>query len=203
MLENHTAPAFPSRRDQIETRIAEALHEMLNSGMSWREVTVEKIAAAAGIKRTLFYVYYPDRAAVLIRLGEQLVDSTVTAISTHFLVQTDGINGIREELLRFIEMMRVYRPVTKALMEGSGVDESVEKFWRGLVSTFVEPTAKWIEDLQKNAGASPSVDPAMTAFCLVIMTGRVALHPLAEDPDAKDDLFEAVVGIWTNALYSS
>jgi AcrR family transcriptional regulator len=176
---------------------------MLNSGMSWREVTVEKIAEAAGIKRTLFYVYYPDRAAVLIRLGEQLVDSTVTAISDHFLVAADGSDGVREELLRFIEMMRRYRPVTKALMEGSGVDESVEKFWRGLVNTFVEPTTKWIEDLQKNAGASQAVNPAMTAFCLVIMTGRVALHPLAEDPATKDDLFEAVVGIWTNALYAS
>jgi AcrR family transcriptional regulator len=122
------AELIASRRDQIETRIAEALHELLNSGMSWREVTVEKIAAAAGIKRTLFYVYYPDRAAVLIRLGEELVDSSVTAISDHFLVTTDGIDGIREELLRFIEMMRAYRPFTKALMEGSGVDESVEKF---------------------------------------------------------------------------
>ncbi len=190
-----------SRRAEVEQTIANGLRSLLDDGVSWREVTVERIAEAAGIKRTLFYVYYPDRSSVLIRLGQEIVDSVIKGISSHFLVDSTGVDGVREELTRFIAMMRKYRSITKALMDGSAVDETLEAFWRGLVTSFVDPTTRWIEELQASGGASTKINARMTAFCLVIMTGRVALHPLATDPEQKDELFESVVSIWTNALY--
>lgn len=192
-----------SRRSETEAKIANALFEMLNDGVTWREVTVEKIAAAAGIKRTLFYVYYPDRNAVLIRLGKNLVESTISGIASHFFVEDLGRDGIRVELERFIGMMRENQFVSKALMDGSAVDQEIEEFWRGLVSVFVDPTARWIDELKRSGGIAADVNSQMTAFCLVVMTGRLALHPLANDPKAKDDLFEAVVSIWTKSLYGS
>ena len=198
-----TANPTESRRADLEQKIADGLRSLLDDGLTWREVTVERIAEAAGIKRTLFYVYYPDRSAVLIRLGQEIVDSVIKGISSHFLVDSAGVEGVREELTRFIAMMRQYRTITKALMDGSAVEESLDIFWRGLVTSFVDPTTRWIEELQISGGASKKIDPRMTAFCLVIMTGRVALHPLATDPEQKDDLFEAVLSIWTNTLYSS
>jgi len=202
-VQNHSIQGAESHRDEVEKKIANGLRVLLDEGVTWREITVEKIAEAAGIKRTLFYVYYPDRAAVLIRLGEEIVTSTITGISNHFFVDTSGSNVIREELSRFIEMMHGYRSITKALMDGAAVDESLDHFWRGLVRSFVEPTQRWIEDLQQSGGASKLIDAEMTAFCLVVMTGRVALHPIATAEDTKDSLFEAVVAIWTNSLYAS
>ncbi len=192
--------ANDSKRSETEQKIALGLQQLLDGGTPWRDVTVEKIAEAAGIKRTLFYVYYSDRNAVLIRLGQQLVDNILSGIAKHWLVEDDSAAGIREQMRRFYDETLKYAAVTRALMEGAPLDDEIATFWHGLVLSFVEPTTKRIAEIQERHGITDGPDPAMTALCLVVMTGRVTLQPVAQDPATSEFLFEAIVSIWTDAL---
>ncbi len=192
-----------SRRAEAEQRIAEALKGLLSDGIPWRDITVEKIAAAAGIKRTLFYVYYSDRNAVLIRIGKEFVDNVAGGIASHWLVGDDSKDGVREQMRRFYDVTRDYSPVTRALMDGSAFDDEIAEFWKGLVISFVEPTKKRIDEIQAAQGITDGPDSYMTALCLVVMTGRVALQPVANDPKTSEALFEALFAIWTDALFRS
>ncbi len=199
VLENLSSPN-ESRRSETEQKIAMGLQQLLEDGTAWRDVTVEKIAEAAGIKRTLFYVYYPDRNAVLIRLGQLFVDNILSGIAKHWLVEDDSAEGIREQMRRFYDKIREYAPVTRAIMEAAPLDDDIGAFWSGLVLSFVKPTQRRIEDIRKLHGLAEGPDAAMTALCLVVMTGRVTLQPVAQDPATSEALFEAIVSIWTDAL---
>src|SRR5947209_6331519 len=60
------------RRAAIEARILAALEELLRAGASFTELGVERIASAAGISRSTFYLYFTDKTDLLIRLSASL-----------------------------------------------------------------------------------------------------------------------------------
>src|SRR5919108_6559487 len=66
------ADAAPTRRVAVESSLLQAMEDLLGEGHCYTELSVEQIAARAGISRTAFYFYFNDKRHVLMRLVERL-----------------------------------------------------------------------------------------------------------------------------------
>lgn len=68
----------PERQDALERRLFDATEQLIGEGASFAEISVERLAARAGISRSTFYVHFQDKgelarklaATVLTQLGE-------------------------------------------------------------------------------------------------------------------------------------
>ena len=57
-----------SRRSSAEDQILAATERLLSDGTGFTDLGVQKIADAAGVARSSFYVIFPDKTALLLRL---------------------------------------------------------------------------------------------------------------------------------------
>src|SRR5262245_13937189 len=64
------ADSAPTRREAVESSLLQATEDLLSEGNSYTDLSVEQIAARAGISRTAFYFYFNDKRHVLMRLVE-------------------------------------------------------------------------------------------------------------------------------------
>src|ERR1700737_1781509 len=67
------------RRAATENRVFEATASLLRGGAGFTELAVESIARAAGIARSTFYVPFPDKSDLLIRLATRATDELFAA----------------------------------------------------------------------------------------------------------------------------
>ncbi|HEY5854151.1 MAG TPA: helix-turn-helix domain-containing protein, partial [Aldersonia sp.] len=66
----HTTRA--QRRAAIEQAMLAATERLMESGTSFTELSVDRLASEAGISRPTFYVYFEDKGDVLRRLAERI-----------------------------------------------------------------------------------------------------------------------------------
>jgi TetR/AcrR family transcriptional regulator, ethionamide resistance regulator len=186
--------AVTPRRQAVEDAVMRATEALLEEGSSYAELNVERIAKRAGIGRTAFYFYFRDKRELLMRLTTEVNEQLYAAAEGWF----SGDDGELAEALRAIgELYAGHAALLRAIVEVSTYDDEVARFWRGLVGRFVEATQARIE-----AEGSP-VPAQATAFALVWMTER-AFHQLTVqgEPVAREELVEALAGIWRRAVYS-
>jgi TetR/AcrR family transcriptional regulator, ethionamide resistance regulator len=182
------------KRQAVEAAVLRATEELLEEGSSYAELNVERIAKRAGIGRTAFYFYFRDKRELLMRLTTEVNEQLYAAAEGWFSGDDDELAAA----LRAIgELYADHAALLRAIVEVSTYDDEVARFWRGLVGRFVEATRARIE-----SEGSPAPAEA-TAFALVWMTER-AFHQLTVqgEPIARDELVEALAGIWRRAVYS-
>ncbi len=86
----------------------------------------------------------------------------------------------------------------RAIVEVSTYEEDIATFWRGLLSRFVDATARRIElEDQLPAGSAYA-----TAFALTWMVERTFYQQLVQDePLPQAEMVEAVVRIYRGTVY--
>ena len=186
--------ARSTKRQAVETSVLTATESLLEEGHSYADLDVGRIATRAGIGRTAFYFYFRDKRELLMRLTAE--------VSEQLFAAADGwFSGDDDELARALNdigaLYEEHAALLRAIVEVSTYDEEVAIFWRGLVGRFVDATRARIE-----AEGVP-MPPHATAFALVWMTER-AFHQLTVqgEPVPRDELVEALAGIWRRAVYS-
>lgn len=192
-----------TKRSEVELKITGALRSLLDGGTPWASVTVDAITKEAELKRTLFYIYFADRNAVLIRLGNQLIETTVQGIEAHWLVAADGPDSLRKEMEAFWRTQEGFSPVLRALMEGATVDPELKEYWKTLSRAFVEPTKRRIEQLREAGHQGTDADPEMLALCLILMAEKVLLEGLQLGGSSNDELVNAAFELWRLVIYGS
>lgn len=60
------------RREEIERRLPDATERLMLGGASFTELSVDRLATAAGISRASFYIYFEDKGHLLRRLAGQV-----------------------------------------------------------------------------------------------------------------------------------
>src|SRR5207244_13625259 len=73
------ASVHRERRAELDQRVLEATESLLRDGAGFTELGVERIAGAAGIARSTFYVHFVDKADLLIRLATRATDELFAA----------------------------------------------------------------------------------------------------------------------------
>lgn len=179
-----------------------AAEELLAEGSAYTELSVEQIAARAGISRSAFYFYFQDKRDLLVRMVERVTeifqaqaDRWWRAADENGFDDDLGPAELKETLATVLETWREHAPVLAAIVETAGYDKEVSAFWRGVMQRFIDATREHIE-VGQAAGRGGVLPPEATAFALVWMTERVWYqHVLGSSGVSDDALIDALTGV--------
>jgi TetR/AcrR family transcriptional regulator, ethionamide resistance regulator len=195
-------PAAPTaKRAAIEASVLRATEELLREGATYADLNIERIATRAGISRTAFYFYFRDKLDLLKRLTVDVNEELYREADRWFSGEGDGTTEMRAALEKIATLYDDHGALLRAIVEVSTYDQEVGEFWRGLLGRFVDATRERIE-AEQAAGRAPEMPAHATAFALVWMSERTLYQLLVqEDPVERDELVEALVGIWMRSVY--
>ncbi|MSW87430.1 MAG: TetR family transcriptional regulator, partial [Actinobacteria bacterium] len=135
-----TANTTTPHRAEVKAQIVAALAALLEREVRWAEVTVDAIAAEAGIKRTLFYNYFKDRGEVLAELGLEVRDALL-GISSDWVGTTLSPEVLKQDLIRYIEVQQKHSQISRAMRDASSSEGAVRELWESLPRTMIPLTA--------------------------------------------------------------
>jgi TetR/AcrR family transcriptional regulator, ethionamide resistance regulator len=182
-------------REEVDRRILDAAAGLLGEGATLTELGVERIAAAAGVSRSTFYVHFRDKTDLLVRLADR---ATAELFATADRFWTEDHGGGPEQLSAVIlAMVRIYRrhePVLRAVVEVAGYDAEVAAFWRERMDRYADFMRERIEADRRAGLVAASLDARHTAFAIVWGVERgVSEHVRAAAP-AEDGAFARALG---------
>jgi AcrR family transcriptional regulator len=193
--------ATTPKRVAVQADVLRATEELLSAGASWSELGVERIAGGAGISRTAFYFYFRDKRELLMRLTEDVAEQLYAEADRWYSGEGDPEDEMREALVKIAALYDQHSPLLRVIVEVSTYDEEVAEFWRSVLGRFIEATRQRIE-LEQQAGKAPASPASATAFALVWMTERTFYQQVVQEPPfSRDELVEALVGVWMRGVY--
>lgn len=199
------APPGTTKRAQVQHAVLTATEDLLEGGGSFQDLSIERIATAAGISRTAFYFYFKDKRELLMRLAEDVVGELYGQADAWFTGTADGApeDQVSEALDAIAKLYFQHGPLLRAIVEVSTYDEEIAVFWRALLQRFVDATTTRIE-AEHQAGRAAAMPAAATAFALVWMTERTFYQQLVQDaPFDAGELVAALNGIWLRSVYGT
>ena len=192
-----------AKRAAVQAAVLAATEELLAEGASYADLNIERIATRAGISRTAFYFYFRDKRELLMRLTEDVNELLFQQADIWFSGAGEPEAEIREALTNIAELYAEHGVLLRAIVEVSTYDDEVARFWRGLLGRFVDASRRRIE-AEQQAGVSVACHAQATAFALCWMTERTMYQHLVQaGPISREEMVDALVGIWLRSVYGS
>lgn len=191
------------RRAEVENRLLETTVRLLAEGESITEVGVQRIAAEAGVARSSFYVHFPDKTALLVRLTEDLRQKSYELVSVW---QQDESADTLESLLTLyrgvITFYRENRALLTAINEVSAYDPVVRQAWSMQLDRFAEGTAARLRQDQERGLAPADLDPVAATRVIVVGGAQAIVQHITDDDGAGDEAFarELALIVWHGAF---
>jgi AcrR family transcriptional regulator len=193
----------PAKGDLKEKAILETCERLLGE-RPLRDITVDELAAGAGISRPSFYFYFESKDAVLRALVEDITDEMYRE-SERWLERSDDPPA--EIALRSIEasarLWQEHGPVLRAANQTWGAVPGMRAFWEDMMGRFVEQSARTIRDERRAGDAPGGPDPEALAKALIWMnercfyTSSLGLGPAL----TEEELVPTLTAIWLRAIY--
>ena len=192
------------RREQIERRLLEATDRLMAEGASFTELSVDRLATAAGISRASFYIYFEDKGHLLRRLAAQVfTDLTEAAQRWWSVAARHDRADIHAGMVAIIAAYRQHQPVLVALNEMAPYDAQVGQTYRELIDGVTQGVQAVIAEGQATGAIRPGLPPTTTANTLTWMVERTCQQNLPRNPAAYDaELADVLTEIIWGALYS-
>jgi AcrR family transcriptional regulator len=178
-------PQGPDRRAAAEAQVLAATERLLVEGVPFTELGVQRIAAAAGIARSTFYLHFRDKTELLVRLAGSLKDELFD-LGEDWRPSGPGVgpDGLATLFERMIGYYRDHRAVLAAITETAGYDAEVREFWTGEVRRFAERAVVRLREEQDAGRLGADVDPVLAGWTLAVGGAAViARHVAGGDPD--------------------
>jgi AcrR family transcriptional regulator len=197
----------PARRRRRTPEVAEA--EIISAAESllrerpFRELTVDEVMRRTELSRPSFYVYFTDRHQLVLKVVEHL-GSELFTMSDRWLRGTgEGPQIAREALDGIVAVYVEHGPVMRALADAAADDRGVEQAYNALVQSFVDATARHIEEEIADGRVLP-LDARETATALVWMMERYLNLSLGREPmTPRAAVADTLATIWTRVLYGA
>jgi TetR/AcrR family transcriptional regulator, ethionamide resistance regulator len=197
----------PARRRRRTPEVAEA--EIISAAESllrerpFRELTVDEVMRRTELSRPSFYVYFTDRHQLVLKVVEHL-GSELFTMSDRWLRGTgEGPQIAREALDGIVAVYVEHGPVMRALADAAADDRGVEQAYNALVQTFVDATARHIEEEIADGRVLP-LDARETATALVWMMERYLNLSLGREPmTPRAAVADTLATICTRVLYGA
>src|SRR3712207_3543188 len=104
-----------ARRSEAEERFVAAATGLLQEGESYADLSVERIAAAAGRTRTAFYFYFRDKRELLMRATEDLA-GRLHDEADRWWSGRRADTELAETLRRVLALCRAHAPLLRAVV---------------------------------------------------------------------------------------
>ncbi|MGH7747660.1 MAG: TetR/AcrR family transcriptional regulator [Candidatus Dormibacteria bacterium] len=187
------------RRQEIDERVLDATTELLADGEGYTQLSVERIAAAADVSRSTFYVHFGDKTDLLVRLAERAMGDIFVGANEWWMGdQSGGRAALSEVLLKLVRIWRKHEAVLRAVTEVAGYDETVATFWRRRINSYMERAAGRLEADRRQGLLAEELDPHATAFVTGWAVERsISEHVRSHGPQADRGFAQALArAIW-------
>ncbi|MEO3788290.1 TetR/AcrR family transcriptional regulator [Actinocorallia sp. B10E7] len=191
--------AVRERRDEVARRVLAAVHRLVADGTPYTELPVQRIAEAAGVARSTFYLHFPDKSRLLIALAEQGGQRMFDAAITWWRGDhSTGPDGVAEAIARMIAEYRANRWVLLAVSEVSAYDPDVTAYYQARLDRFTRLTRERLDEERLAGTVSPGLDSPTTAALLTWMVERTISMHCRDDDTAGDEQLARSLGraIW-------
>jgi AcrR family transcriptional regulator len=184
-----------AQRREAERTFVDATVGLLEGGQSYADLSVERIAGAAGRTRTAFYFYFRDKRELLTRATEE-VAAQLYAEAGRWWSGRPGDADLGGALRRVLALYRENAPLLRAVVEAASYDEVIGRFWDEVVGPFILATER---RLQADAGLDRDAAHAK-AFVLVWATERVCYQQVTRAGRMDDEqAVRALVDVWVRS----
>ena len=180
------ASRSPEHRSAVIAQVTTAVERLLADGHGFTTLGVQRIADEAGIARSTFYLYFPDKSALLVQVTESATAELFASAQDWLSDGFADLAALEHTLLEVIGQLRAHAEVYAALVEVAGYDEEVAAFWRARVAGFSDVLRARIEEGQRAGTIAAALDPPITAEWIAWGTERLIaqhtpIHPASED----------------------
>jgi AcrR family transcriptional regulator len=195
----------PERRAQLVDRVIPVLEELLaEDGVTYPELSVEKLIRATGISRATFYIYFEDKAALLNTIADRIILQLVEQSATLWsLPMVSARADLYRSMRPAIDTFRQHAVLIQAISDTAGSDDRVRERLRSLVASASEALASAIEAGQDRGDMRAEVDAHATAPWLMWMAERGLTQLFIGNPDeaAIDRAIHALAHVVWSVLY--
>lgn len=190
------------RRAALERRLQEATEQLVGQGVSFTEVSVERLAAEAGISRSTFYVHFQDKGDLARHLARNVL-TELRDVSGRWWEAAEHADraDLESAVTAIIAVYRRHAAVFTAVVETATYDTAVSGELRTLMQAVIDTTRAAIERGQA-AGVMRAVAPAETAAVLAWMVERAGYQLVrGSDPEGDPKIVEVLTDIIWTTLY--
>ncbi len=181
--------AADTRRNNRDALLAASVG-LLEAGTPFAEITIDQIVKAAGLSRPTFYTYFQDKRALVLELGQGLLDDVAVAADP-WLQGHEG--DVRDTLAAVLDVFRSHRGTLAALTEASTYDPEVNDFWKAFHQRFQKTATTRIRSGDPKL---PDARVDARAFALVWMTERTLTELIAGAPVDQAALLDELALLW-------
>jgi AcrR family transcriptional regulator len=192
------------RRDETRLRVMDIVERRLRDGEAFTDIKVGELVAEAGLSRTTFYVYFPDKADLLRAWYDDVSESIMAAAGAWWSLDASAtIEDVRAALAGIVAAYRPHPELMAATHEAVGYDHGVRLAVQEAMNRYIAGLADHIRVGQRTGSVDPALPAAETAYWLQWMAER-GLHRMvwSEEGERTDALLEAYTRIVWNTLYA-
>ncbi|HKJ35123.1 MAG TPA: TetR/AcrR family transcriptional regulator [Solirubrobacterales bacterium] len=197
-----TRKSTEQRREGVKARLRQALRAQLPA-RRFQELRVEDIAEEAGLSRSSFYFYYPDKQSLLMEAAVDIADQLFERADRWWHGEGDPAALVSEGLRGVADLWDRNGDLIVCTFEVATYDERLYAFFTGLVDRFTEETAALIEREQKAGRIDPELEAAGTAAVLVWGLERGLYVTSRGGKPGREELVRATAGVWMRVLYGN
>lgn len=176
------------RRADTETAVLAAIERLLMGGASFTELSVRRIADAAGIARSTFYLRFQGKTELLLRLTSSMKEDLFAMGAAWLPTGADGHDhqGLVEMFTRQLAYYRERAPLLTAISEVTAYDDTLRQETRQSLARFTQRTVARLRDEQHANRLTADVDPVAVGEAL-IWSGEHVIARQVTLGDRKDD----------------
>lgn len=196
--------ASRERQEAIRERLLAAVEKVTESGDSLRDVSIERLARAAGISRATFYIYFADKGDLLNAWFKQIVDELMDAARAWWRLGPEATpQDLRDALARIVAAYRPHAKRIAAVYDEAAYDPAVREQVAGLVYGGIAGLQEHIERGQREGFVDPELSAHETAAWLGWMVERGLRNIVGPAPEAEvDALIDAHADLVWHTLYA-
>jgi TetR/AcrR family transcriptional regulator, ethionamide resistance regulator len=186
-------------REEVQADVRDALVGLL-AERPFKDITIDELARRAGLSRTAFYFYYPDKNEVLKEAAETVAAEVYAAADRLWHGSGPPEQLVREAIEGIAAVYSKHGDMFRAGLEVTTYDEEFRKFYWALIGRFVDATAEHLRRELATGRARP-LDVDVVAESLVWMAERCAYAFFLIEGRPESEVIEPLVSIWVHAVY--
>jgi TetR/AcrR family transcriptional regulator, ethionamide resistance regulator len=190
------------RRGQIAQRLQEATERLMADGLSYTELSVDRLATEAGISRATFYIYFEDKRQLLLDLTRQVTMKLAEAAAIWFdVAERRDPDSARRSVRQIIAVYREHQAVLTAMFELAGYDPVVAEAHRAMVHAVAEQALAALN--RAVAAGAPGPEHGWETSCALAWMIERTCHQMVRnsEPTADNAIADAVTEIVWRTWY--
>ncbi|HEY1966928.1 MAG TPA: TetR/AcrR family transcriptional regulator [Pseudonocardia sp.] len=192
------------RREQIRDDLLGLIEDMLDGGEAFADISVDRLAAAYGMSRGRFYLYFEDRNDLLTAWFGR-IRAELTAAGERWWGGS-APRG-RPQLTELVgHVLRTYRPhatLLAAVEEAAATDPAIRDAVEDFVAADTAGLRAHLERGQVAGRIDPELDAEIVARWLTMMAWRGRSHLVRRADDAEiQRLSASCAALLWNVLYA-